>query len=919
MNSIKQMIRRKIAYFNDENISIEMKNYHLVEIYAVFATAIMGIVFLIAGLNPMISFLVFVLLFLILLAGYVVKKKGEYRRFTILYCVTFNFICYPLFYYLTGDLYNGSPLYFAMGIILTFFLIRGKSLVIMVILELLWYAFLFYDTYVHREALSVYRNHASAGEGIAACFVLASALPVFIIFYQTVIYKKTHDKIQQANLALSSAGMGKSRFLANMTHEIRTPMNAIMGMIEMILKEDLTDEAREQAETIRSASSDLLAIINNILVYSKLDSKKMELLEVRYDFKEMIDEVIHSVIMEYAADSSEFSAFVDHTIPKYLYGDDIRIKQVFRYLLFSSIRQLPHGRISLEISGERNETDHTITLKGKICETGKGLTESELNAIFGAYNEYDSRQRSDFKGMGLELFVCREILNLMGGSLKIESVEGIGMAILFEFTNYILSEETIATIEDPNNKSVLIYLDSKENDSYWMPLMENFKISPYYATTPGMFKMSIEERKYTHIFIPDSDYDALKKTIESAGCEHMTYVVTDYQHVYEDFGACRIIRKPVFCLNVSDVLNDTWNPEEYSKASDKERISYPDAKVLVVDDNIVNLKVVLNTLKTYGITADMATSGEGCLNILSQEKYDLLLLDQLMPNMSGPETIHELRRSKGINASIPAICITAEFGADVRERLIAEGFQDYIAKPIKDYYLDRILRQYLPQHLVVIQNDQETEDGKPEGEARESKDPLLIDTKAGIDLVNGNEKVYHSILNAYYKEGLLKLEQTPQLLAKEDLTLYTTTVHALKSSSASIGAMNLSERFKELEVAGKKGDRAFIERENEKIFGCFERLLKKVKEYLVEKQSFEDDHDRIKDEKEISLRREEVEELLKNLNSVNLKYCEDKILELTGKNYGEKNNDRLREIRKAFEKFDYREVKTLLNDLLHVL
>ena len=458
MNSFRRMIRRKIAYFNDENISIEMKNFHLTEIYAVFATAIMAVVFLVAGLNPMISFLAFILLALLLLCGYIVYRTGEYKRYTILYCVLFNLICYPLFFYLTGDIYNGTPMYFAMGIILTFFLTTGKTLIIMVASELLWYAFLIYDTYVHRSQLGGYRDFSHAGEGIAACFVLASVMPVFIIFYQTIIYKKTHEKLQQANRSLSTAGIGKSRFLANMTHEIRTPMNAIMGMIEMILKEDLSEEAREQAETIKDALSQLLAIINNILVYSKLDSKKMDLLQTRYDFRELIDEVVHSVNTEYETEQADFHAYVDHTIPHYLYGDDIRIKQVFRYLLFSSLHQLPHGKISLEIHGERDESEHTIKLKCKIFETGRGLTEAELKAVFGAYNEYDSRQRSDFKGMGLELFICREILNLMDGSLKIESISGIGMALVFEFTNYILSEETIATVDKPNEKCILIYV-----------------------------------------------------------------------------------------------------------------------------------------------------------------------------------------------------------------------------------------------------------------------------------------------------------------------------------------------------------------------------------------------------------------------------------------------------------------------------
>ena len=919
---IRQVIKRKIAFFNDENIPIEMKNFYLTEIYAILATAIMAVVFLLSGLQPVISVLTLVLVALIIGGGYMTTIRGEYKLYTIIYCLLFCFVCYPIFYFLTGDIYNGAPLYLAMGVILTFFLTSGRTLVFMVSFELLWDAFLIVFTYQNRELLTPYRTFENLGQGIAACFVLASVMPVFIIYYQTVIYKKTHAKLIRANRSLSSAGLGKSRFLANMTHEIRTPMNAIVGMIDVILKEDLSNEAREYAETIRDASAELLSIVNNILVYSKLDSNKMELIKSRYDFRALIDEVVHSVVMEYANSKADFTAYVDSTIPQFLYGDDIRIKQVFRYLLFSSLHQLPHGKITLEINGLRDEEEHTVTLQCKILESGRGLTESELNAVFGAYNEYDSRQRSDFKGMGLELFICREMLNLMDGSLKIESISGVGMAIIFQFTNYILVDEPITAVEDPSEKNVLIYLDGRDSENYWKPLMENLKVSPYYATSFGMFRNAIEERKYTHIFIPDTEYSGLQSVIDSAGCANYTYVVTDLQHVYEDFGTCRIIRKPVFCLNVADVLNNHWNEELYSKTTDRERIAFPDAKVLVVDDNIVNLKVILSVLSEYGIRADMATSGEGGLNILEEQKYDLLLLDQLMPNMSGPEMLHQLRKSTSINNCIPAICITAEFGADVRERMIAEGFQDYIAKPIKEFYLDRILRQYLPPELMVVTGTvQQDQKAAPDKEEEQRNDPLELNTQAGLDLVGGVADVYHSILNTYYREGVSKLDELTTMYGS-DLSGYATTTHALKSSSASIGATGISERFKELELAAKDGNLTLIEKENGETLEYFGQLLAKVRDYLIAQNAYVGEDQGAAEEElgeERPLERRTVQDLIDNLANVNLKYLEEKLAELSQNNYGKRYNEQIRQIRTKFAQFDYHAVKTLLGDLMDSL
>lgn len=932
MKVVRNYINRAIEYLNDDGVTIEAKNFFLTEIYAIFASIMMVVVFGANSLPAQIVRLSFFLLIFCLLVSALAHINQEFKLYTIVYIISFNFLIYPLFFFLTGDIYNGVPLYFAMGIILTYFLLEGKILYIIVSLEILADCYFVYFAYHFRDELETYHNLTHMGDGIALCFMLASLMPIFVIYYQTRIYQKNHEKIARVNSSISAAGLGKSRFLANMTHEIRTPMNAIFGMVEVILKEDLSDEAREQAETIKSASAELLNIINNILVYSKLDSKKMELLPTRYNFRDLINEVIHSVVLEYSSNLLEFTTFVDQDIPTYIYGDDVRIKQVFRYLLFSSLHQIPHGRISFEVRCDKNIQEHTVTFKCKISESGKGLTDAELKAVFGAYNEYNSRQRSDFKGMGLELFICREILNLMDGSLEIQSISGIGMAILFEFTNYILDDEPLTQVEDANNKSVLIYLAYKNKENNWFHLMENIKVNPYYATGVSQFKSSLEERKYTHIFISDSDYNSLSKIIESAGCEDYTYVVTDYQHVYEDFGKCRLLRRPIYSLSVVDILNGKWNKEDYVKTQKKEKVSYPNAKVLVVDDNIVNLKVILSILEKYKIKADMATSGDGCLNILDTQKYDLLLLDQLMPGLSGVETLHQLRNSDNLNSDIPAICITAEFGAEVRERLIAEGFQDYLAKPIKDFYLDRMLRQYLPDELIVVSTieDDETDNSKSVRESKKEDitedkpqgDPLEINVSAGIELVGGSEEVYNSIIVSYYNEGRKKLTEVPEQMLDTDLSLYTTNVHALKSSSASIGASNISERFKALEMAGKAGNRELIERETPEVMDFFSQLLDKLDAYMTEhnivNNEAADDFDE-PEGTEVSLEAGIIDDLKKNLANVNLKYCEELIGELCKNNYGKEYNGKINEIRKKFEQFDYKAVKTLAEELYNMV
>lgn len=916
----------------------------MVSIYAFIGLGLMALFSLIGGFQPVIIKLALSAETLAVLSGYIVFKYSEFELYSIVYCMLFNFVIYPLFYFSSGDIYNGMVLFFVLGIVLTFFMAKGKILAVLVVLEFIWYSFIIMFTYYNSDIISIYRTESNMSYGIVFSFIIAMFMPIFIIRHEMDVYEKVKEQAISANALLDNAEMTKSRFLANMTHEIRTPMNAIVGMNELILKENLNDTSREMAETIKKASSDLLNIINNILVYSKLDSNKMDLLKTRYNFKTLISEVVSTISKEYHSEGSEFNVFIDHNIPTYLYGDDIRIKQVFHYLLFSSMQQLAHGRIGLDITADINPEDNTATFKCRIAETGKGLTEAELNTMYGAYNQYDSRQKSDFKGMGLELFICREILNMMGGSLKIESILNVGMAIYFEFTNYIMDKSPIVSIKAKEEFKVLIYIDDMEDENIWKKLMEDFKINPRYVSKPAAFKDAIEDKKYTHIFVPDKYFELVKDTIISAECEKYTYIITDNQHVFGSFENCPILRRPITCLNISDVLNQEWKQQDYISQKKMFKATYPNAKVLVVDDTLVNIKVMLSLLEKFQIKADMATSGKGCLNTLENNEYDLILLDQRMPEMDGIETLHRIRQLPNKNKDVPAICITADFGGEVRERLLSEGFQDYVAKPVKIYYLERMLARFLPKSLEVNMPITEEKADKPKAgdavkdvsikaeapvteeaskktpEVQDKEpelDPLTFMPEKGLELIGGDFDAYSAILNVYYEEGMKKLEEVPLQYRADDLSLYTTNVHALKSSSASVGAIGISPLFKELEFAGKEGNRKLIEDKTMLTLELFTSVLDKVRSYMIDNGILEDEADKAQSSaEETSLDLDKVEELKQSLAKVNLRRCEELISELASCNYGTYNNKLIKSIKNNYERFDYGKVKEEINELL---
>lgn len=925
MNTEKsRKFKNIIEYLYDENIPMESKKFYLVVGYVIPVLVLVMITVPFAGYGMYVLITEFAYLFILSALTYFLIRYEEYKLISYTLCFITCFLIFPLFFFVTGYIYNGIPVFLTSAVVLTFFLVDGKSVWVITALELVYYCAMLVFCYHHTDMLNYYFVKNCTFVEKVLNFLFACLVPILIVSYQTALFNRIKVKKEQSYISIRNSELSKIRFLANMTHEIRNPMNAIVGMNELILKENLTPGAREQAEVIKDASTQLLRIVNNILIYSKLDSNKWEAVPVKYSFKELMREVIDNVSRMMQEQGADFYVFIDHNIPAFLFGDIQGVKQIFMYLLYNSIQQTQRRSMSLEIRSEKITDEHMIRLKCRIAETGSGMPEADVDSLLGAFNKYDSRRNATLKGLGLEISICNALLAMMGGFLKIESVVGVGTAIIFEFENYVIDDTPMLAVNESIEKRVLVYLHDKDAESVWKKLMEDIRISPVYAAGPVAFRNEIENRRYTHIFLWEKDHESLNEILKQTMCEDIAYVITDFDHVYRDFGNCRIIRKPLSCLNIIDVLNGEWDQNEYTRKKKSEKVVFPEARVLVVDDSLVNQKVICSLLDNFEVTAKTASSGAVCIELLRDEDFDLILLDQMMPEMDGIDTLHRIKKMVGRNSRIPVLCITAELGRDVGERLIDEGFDDYIAKPVKDYHLGRLLRQYLPNDMaVVVTDEQEQEEQQPDNVkgsvSEEAEDVLFIDTRKGIENVGGSEDVYLIVLNTYYNEGIDKWRAIPEQFMSGDISLFTTNVHALKSSSASIGASVISEKFKKLEFAGKENDRRYIE---ENLDGClsdFKKLLERVMELLISKGALEEPDETgpdIESKEEEKLDPDMIRDLQQSLNNVNLKKCEEMIDELASANYGGDLNKLIKEIKDSYEMFDYHKVKELLAGLL---
>jgi signal transduction histidine kinase/CheY-like chemotaxis protein len=415
----------------------------------------------------------------------------------------------------------------------------------------------------------------------------ATAGTIYRIFDMTDNYHYTQKLIELKEDA-EQANEAKSSFLANMSHEIRTPINAVLGMNEMILRECESDNIREYAYNINNAGKTLLSIINDILDLSKIESGKMEIVEVDYDVRELLTDIENMVAMRAEEKNLALRVEVDEQIPCILHGDEMRIKQCATNLLSNAVKYTPKGSITMKMDKTDN-ADGTINLWFSVTDTGIGIKEEELGKLFESFMRLDINKNRNVEGTGLGLNITKRLVGMMGGNLTVESVYGEGSSFSFVLVQKVVNGE------------------------------------------------------------PIGDYRKAQKKLQ----ETLT--------------------------------------------TNRKSFTAPDAAVLSVDDNKVNLAVVKGLLKKLKIQCDSALSGAECIEMASKKDYDIILLDHMMPEMDGIETLQKLRQSEQWKNHQPAvIALTANAVVGAREEYLNAGFTDYLSKPIDSSQLDELLARYLP-------------------------------------------------------------------------------------------------------------------------------------------------------------------------------------------------------------------------------
>lgn len=701
------------------------------------------------------------------------------------------------------------------------------------------------------SSLIIFLGHILILETITNIPVAISQF-VNVLLFEFVMYtwiKKTDESNKRLLKTIEELKVvqgSKDDFVANVSHEIRTPINTICGMSDLMLREKLPAQIKDNMQAVQTAGRNLMGVVSDMLDYSELQSGNIELEEEAYNITSTINDVINMTMAKKEKKQIELVVDCDANLPSVLLGDEKKIRRVILNLVDNAIKFTESGGVCLRI-GFRRES-YGINLLVMVKDTGIGMDAESLENLFTSFSQVDASRKRQEGGLGLGLAICHALVEKMGGAITVKSKPGKGTAIKMVVPQKVLEEKPIASLQYRKNINVAVYIDMEQfkrteiRDDYTemiFHMAEQLKGKCHVCRNLAELQRRCEQDTFSHVFTGIAEYKQSPSYFDKLSTQLGLVVVLERseESLIEDRNILKIY-KPFYILTIVSLLNGVLDAKKNVPNLNVQKFVTRDAHVLVVDDNRMNLRVVEQLLNNYRIRVTTAGSGKEALSKIVTVDYDFVFMDHMMPEMDGVETLQNIRHMVGTYyQKVPIVALTANAAAGTREMLMKEGFTDFLEKPIERSSLERVLRRNLPEEKIVpvAEINSFMEDPAKENAQPAEEGELIIedlDVEKGILYCNGREQ-YISILRGYCEEWNQSGALADQLFKNQDWKNYTITIHGMKSAMRSVGATKLSEQARLLEYAGKEGRTDYILQHHKDLMDAYHQLFDKLRENKI--------------------------------------------------------------------------------------
>ena len=624
---------------------------------------------------------------------------------------------------------------------------------------------------------------------------------------ERVYSDKKIEKLEETNRRVED-------FLANVSHELRTPINAVTGISTVMLQKEEEQEKREQLSSVQMAGKRLFGQIEDILDYTEIDTNKIRLSEENYTPSLVVSDLV-SEHWEKEEKQPELLFDYDTKIPPVIFSDERKIRKILKHLVDNAMKFTQEGGVYVRIFSLKKS--YGINLCIEVSDTGVGIAKDELERITERFYQTSTGRNRKVGGLGLGLSIVYGMVRVMNGFMRIESEEGRGTTVTVSIPQQVAEENPEKPLINNKNLCVACFLMTEK---YKVPqvreyynkmiahMVKQFDILLHRVTNRDELEQLLEVTPVTHLFVGEEEYRVNKNYLEMIDSKVRIVVVAGKNIILPQEKRIEIIRKPLCTQSVLNILKE--KESDLSKRK-KRKMICPGIKVLVVDDEPMNLTVAKGIFENYQMIVKTVISGKEAIAACEKERFDIIFLDHMMPEMDGIETLKQLRKmQKESGQEYIIVAFTANAVSGAKKMFMEEGFDEFVSKPIETMTLERVLCKVLPKSSITYVSEE-----KEAVKADERK--TNFDRNAGLQYCRGDEMFYRELLAQFHSESVKKRQMIEADYEQKNMEDYRIRVHALKSTAKMIGAENLSDLAKDLEMAAKEKDWDFIEKNHKEV------------------------------------------------------------------------------------------------------